>query len=84
MIYLLSVCRCWRFVIDPVVAEAPLTFAWSTWFFLVCGDVFFFMVYGDGCILRTHRVPSKGMFYPWCEDGFIFMSWYTLDRHLEL
>ena len=24
---------------------------------------FFFMVYGDGCILRTHRVLGKGVVY---------------------
>ena len=39
---------------------------------MVCGDGFFFMVCGDGCILRTHKVLGKGVFYPWCEDGFIF------------
>ena len=26
--YLLRVCRCWRFVLDHVVAEASLTSAW--------------------------------------------------------
>ena len=36
LIYLLSVYRCWRFVLDPVVAEASLTFAWCTWLFLWC------------------------------------------------
>ena len=58
---------------------------------MVCGDgsswyveMVFFMVCGDGCILRTHMVLGKGVFYPWCKDGFIFMSWYTLDMHLEL
>ena len=45
---------------------------------------FFFMVCGDGCILRTYGFLGKGVVYPWCEDGFIFMSWYTLDMHLEL
>ena len=30
LIYLLSVCRCWRFVLDPIAAEASLTFAWCT------------------------------------------------------
>ena len=30
LIYLLSFCRCWRFVLDPIVAEASLTFAWCT------------------------------------------------------
>ena len=40
LIYLLSVCRCWRFVLGPVVVEAPLKFAWCTWFFMVCGDGF--------------------------------------------
>ena len=33
LIYVLSVCRCWRFVLDPIAAEASLTFAWCTWFF---------------------------------------------------
>ena len=28
LIYLLSVCRCWRFVLDPIAIEVPLTFAW--------------------------------------------------------
>ena len=42
------------------------------------------MVCGDGCILRTHGVLGKGVVYPWCEDGFIIMSWYTLDTRLEL
>ena len=83
LIYLLSVCRCWRFVLDLVVAEASLTFAWCTWylhgvwrwFFMVSGDVFsswcvemvFFMVCGDGCILRTYGVLGKGIVY-----AFIF------------
>ena len=31
LIYLLSVCRCWRFVLDPFATEASLTFAWCTW-----------------------------------------------------
>ena len=30
LIYLLSVCRCWRFVLDLVVAEVSLTFIWCT------------------------------------------------------
>ena len=30
LLYLLSVCRCWRFVLDPIVVEASLTFAWCT------------------------------------------------------
>ena len=84
LIYLLSVCRCWRFVLNLVATKVPLTFAWCTWLFMVCGDDFFFIVCGDGCILRTHRVLGKGVVYPWCEDGFIFMSWYTLDTRLEL
>ena len=28
LIYLLSVCRCWRFVLDLVAVEASLAFAW--------------------------------------------------------
>ena len=28
LIYLLSVCRRWKFFLDPVAAEASLTFAW--------------------------------------------------------
>ena len=40
LIYLLSVCRCWRFVLDLVAAETSLTFAWCTWFFMVYGDGF--------------------------------------------
>ena len=38
--------------------------------FMVCGDgsswyveMVFFMVYGDGCILRTHRVLGKAVVY---------------------
>ena len=46
LIYLLSVCKCSRFVLDPIVVEASLTFAWCTcyphgvwrWFFMVYGD----------------------------------------------
>ena len=30
LIYLLSVCKCWRYVLDPIVVEASLTFAWCT------------------------------------------------------
>ena len=30
LMYLLSVCRCWRFVLDPIIVEASLTFAWCT------------------------------------------------------
>ena len=26
-------------------------------------EMVLFIVYGDGCILRTHRVPSKGVVY---------------------
>ena len=33
LIYLLSVCRCWRFVLDPIVVETSLTFAWCTCYF---------------------------------------------------
>ena len=52
LIYLLSVCRCWRFVLDPIAAEASLTFAWCTcylhgvwrWFFMVCGYFFILCV----------------------------------------
>ena len=92
LIYLLSVCKYWRFFLDPIVAEVPLTFAWCTWLSSWCVEMvlhgmwrwFFFMVCGDGCILRTHRVLGKGEFYPWCEDDFIIMSWYTLDTRLEL
>ena len=32
-------------------------------FFMVCGDGFFFMVCGDGCILRTYGVLGKGVVY---------------------
>ena len=32
LIYLLSVCRCWRFLLDLFVAEASLTFAWCTFY----------------------------------------------------
>ena len=28
LIYLLSICRCWRFVLDSIVVEESLTFAW--------------------------------------------------------
>ena len=30
LIYLLSVCRCWRFVLDPIVAKESFTFKWFT------------------------------------------------------
>ena len=30
LIYLLSVCRCWRFFLDPVAIEVSLTFSWCT------------------------------------------------------
>ena len=66
-------------MLDPVAAEAPLTFAWCT--------CFFFMVCGDGCILRTHRVLGKGVVYTFIfgvRMVSFFMSWYTLDMHLEL
>ena len=38
LIYLLSVCRCWRFVLDPIIVEASLTFSWCTCYFHVCED----------------------------------------------
>ena len=49
-------------VLHLVVAEVSLTFAWCTcylhgvwrWFFMVCGD---------GCILRAHVVLGKGVVY---------------------
>ena len=66
--------------------------------FMVCGDgsswyveMVFFMVCEDGCILRTHRVLGKGVVYAFILHGILgvrmvlfFMSWYTLDMHLEL
>ena len=63
LIYLLSDYRCWRFVLDPVVAEAPLTFAWCTLFSSWYVEMVFFMVYGDGCILRTYVILGKGVVY---------------------
>ena len=30
LIYLLSVCRYWRFVLDPIVVETSLIFSWCT------------------------------------------------------
>ena len=39
LIYLLSVCICWRFVLDPVVVEASLTFAWCTWLSSWCVEM---------------------------------------------
>ena len=47
-IYVLSVCRCCRFVLDPIAVEISLTFVWYTsylhgvwrWFFMVCGNGF--------------------------------------------
>ena len=84
LIYLLSVCRCWRFVLDPVAAEAPLTFAWCTWFFMVCGDGL-----SSWCV---EMVASWGLIGFLVKVWFIlgvrivsfFMSWYTLDTRLEL
>ena len=55
LIYLLSVCRCWRFVLDPVAAEASLTFAWCTSFFMVCGDGFL-----HGVCRWLHLEDSQG------------------------
>ena len=60
LIYLLSVCRCWRFVLDLVVAKVSLTFAWYTcyfhgvwrWFFMVCEDGFLFSYGGISSWLR--------------------------------
>ena len=63
LIYLLSVCRCWRFVLDSIATEASLIFAWCTWLSSWCVEMIFFMVYGDGCILRTYRVLGKGVVY---------------------
>ena len=63
LICLLSVCRCWRFVLDLFIAEASLTFAWCTWLSSWCVEMVFFMVYGDGCILRTNEVFGKGVVY---------------------
>ena len=65
--------------------------------FIVCGDgsswyveMVFFMVCGDGCILRTHGVLAKGVVYSFIWHVILgvrmvsfFMSWYTLDTHLE-
>ena len=70
LIYLLSVCRCWRFVLDLVVAKASLTFAW-------CVE----MVASWG--VMGFLVKVWFMCYPCCEDGFIIMWWYTLDTHLD-
>ena len=64
LIYLLSVCRCWRFLLDPVIAEVPLTFAWYTWFFMVCGDVF-----SSWCM---EMVASWGLM------GFLVKVWFIL------
>ena len=71
LIYLLSVCRCWIFILNPVVVEASLTFAWCTWLSSWCVEMvlhgmwrrFFFIVCGDGCILRTNGVLGKSVVY---------------------
>ena len=60
LIYLFSVYRCWRFVLDPITVEVALTFAWCAcylhgvwrWVFMLCGD---------GFILRTRGVLGKGV-----------------------
>ena len=82
LIYLLSVCKCWRFFLDLVVVEASLTFTWCTWF----SSSFVEMVSSSrltGFLVKVDLCFHLAC-YPWCEDGFIFMSWYTLDICLEL
>ena len=39
LIYLLSVCRCCRFVLDPIAIEESLTFAWCTWLSSWCVEM---------------------------------------------
>ena len=51
------------------------------------GFLVFLMVYGDGCILRTHRVLGKGVVYAFIlgmRMVSFFMSWYPLNMRLEL
>ena len=51
----------------------------SSWYV----EMVFFMVYGDGCILRTHKVPGKGVVYVlslvwgWFHYYVMVYSWYT-------
>ena len=85
LIYLLSVCRCWRFVLDPVVAEAPLTFAWRTWLSLWCvkmdrswgliGFLVIFMVCGDDPSWYVEMV-----FFMVCGDGSILRTYKVLGK----
>ena len=64
LISLLSVFRCWRFVLDVVAIEVPLTFAWCTWFFMVCGDFF------SSCCVEM--VASWGL------TGFLVKVWFMI------
>ena len=51
LIYLLSVCKCWRFVLDHVATEMSLTFTWCTWLSSWCVNMdrsLGLMVCGDG------------------------------------
>lgn len=83
LIYLLSVCRCWRFVLDPVVAEASLTFAWCTWLSSWCmkmvrswgliGFLVIFIVCGDGSSWYVEMVASWGLM------GFLVKVWFMLS-----
>ena len=78
LIYLLSVCRCWRFVLDPIVAEAYLTFPWCTWLSSWCvnmvrswglmGFLVIFMVCRDGSSWYVEMVFSS-----WCVE--MVASW---------
>ena len=45
---------CCKSIFDIYMVHLVLHGMWRWFFFMVCGD---------GCILRTHRVPSKGVVY---------------------
>ena len=80
-IFLLSVCRCWRFVLDPIVVEASLTFAWCTCYLHgvkmvrswgLMGFLVIFMVCGDSSSWYVEMVFSS-----WCVE--MVSSWGLLE-----
>ena len=91
LIYLLSVCRCWRFVLDPVATEASLTFAWCTcylhgaWRWLDLEDSWSSWL-SSWCVEMVLHGMWRCFFTSWCVEmvaswgliGFLVKVWFML------
>ena len=91
LIYLLNICRCWRFVLDPVATETSLTFLWCTcylhgvWGWLDLEDSWGSWLF-SWCVEMVIHVMWR-WFSSWCVEmvaswglmGFLVMVWFMLS-----